>query len=159
MTQEVGNVASEGVRADDFAASPGDQCFYHARIDFDLMVRTQPSPNRTFAPSDDPPIWGTGSAGSKGMSSGLVQGTSRLASTARIVFDNHGNVHERRRLVAVAQERLLTGEDEICRMGLDSSDERRIAVNGRHFVDQFSVVRANPGLVGVVPIVKFLLSR
>ena len=55
----------------------------------DLRVRTEPSPKRTFAPSGvNPPICGRGNWGSNGMSSGFVQGTSRFASTARIVFDN-----------------------------------------------------------------------
>src|ERR1700733_6816755 len=52
------------------------------------MNLTAPSAKTALKPSGlKLPSSGTGPLGSKGMSSGLVQGISRLASTARIVFD------------------------------------------------------------------------
>src|SRR4051794_10462001 len=56
-------------------------------MDF-LMYRTDPSAMAALNPSGvNPPSSGNGAFGSKGRSSGLVQGMSRLASTARIVLD------------------------------------------------------------------------
>src|SRR5579883_786916 len=56
-------------------------------IDF-LMYLTAPSAKTALKPSGvNPPSSGKGPLGSKGMSSGLVQGISRCASTARMVFE------------------------------------------------------------------------
>src|SRR5262249_32154501 len=50
--------------------------------------RTDPSAKAALKPSGVyPPSSGKGPFGSKGMSSGLVQGMSRWASTTRIVFE------------------------------------------------------------------------
>ena len=123
-------------------------------IDF-LMYRTEPSPKRALNPSGvKPPSCGRAACGSKGMSSGLVQGMSRLASTARIVFDVPSVMSANDGLSPLPS--MVSGpvKTKYAVWSWLRAGRARIAVDRRHLVDQLAVVRAVPGLVEVVLVVQ-----
>ena len=127
-----------------------------------LINRTDPSASRALKPPgwDEPaPKSDLAAAGSKGTSSGLVQGTACLASTTINVLDSAVGDLGKLRALASFKKRSLAHESLIGRGKRLDRRSTRAQVRLRHLLEERLVVRAVPGLVELELLIERCLTR